>query len=348
MSIVTVIGIDLGDKFHCFCVLDAEGCVAEEGRIRATVDSVRRFLGGLERSRVVIEAGTHSPWVSRVAFECGHEVFVGNPRKLRMIFNEEYKSDKRDAEMLARVGRLDPKLLSPIRHRSARAQGHLALIKSRDALVRSRSSLVCHARGLVKSFGYRLPSCSASSFHRRAAAALPVELRPALAPLLLVIGRLSELIRCYDRQVEELCAREYPETAVLRQVKGVGPLTAPAYVLTLESAARFCSCRAVGAYLGLVPRRDQSGSVDKQLPISKAGNGYLRRLLVSCAHYILGPWGGESALRSWGLRLIGRGGRAARKRAVVAVARKLSVVLCRLWRDGAEYRPFTGGEVEAA
>ena len=333
-------GLDLGDKRHYYCVLDAAGHVVKEGTIAATARGLERLLARRAPMRVVLEAGTHSPWVSRRIEQWGHQVLVANPRKLRAISSSLVKSDKRDARMLARLGRFDPALLSPIRHRGRRAQGHLSVLRSRDALVRARSALINHVRGTVKALGQRVPSCSAEAFHRRAAAALPDELAPALGPVLVQIEQLTGQIRAMDRTIAQLCACEYPETRSLQAVRGVGPITALAFVLTLEEPRRFERSRSVPAYLGLVPRHDESGAIDKQLRITRAGNGYLRRLLVSCAHYVLGPFGEPSALRSWGQKLCTRGGKNARKRAVVAVARKLAVLLHVLWKSDVAYEPW--------
>ena len=270
----------------------------------------------------------------------GHQVLVGNARRLRMIWQSDHKRDPRDAQMLARIARMDPKLLYPIRHRGPRAQADLALIKARDALIKTRTMLINHMRGAVKAIGERLPTCSAPAFHHKAAPALPEILQPALEPLLISIGELTGRIRNYDKQIEQMCEQDYHETEALRAVNGVGPVTALAYVLTMERADRFERSRQAGAFLGLVPRLDQSGEVDKQLRITKAGDEYLRRLLVSCAHYILGPFGKDCHLRRWGLKLAERGGKNAKKRAVVAVARKLAVLLHQLWAGGEPYDPF--------
>ena len=216
-----------------------------------------------------------------------------------------------DAEQLARLGRIDPALLNPIRHRGQQAQQDLALIRSRDSLVRTRTALINHVRGAVKAHGGRLPRCSAPAFPRKAADAIPEELRLALLPHLELIAHLSREITAADRAVEQLIAERYPDARALRQVPGVGPLTALTFVLTLEDPARFRRSRQVAAYLGLTPRQRQSGERSQQLGIAKAGDRHLRRLLVSCAHYILGPFGPDSDLRRWGLRYAPRG-RAAR------------------------------------
>ncbi len=337
----TVIGMDLGDKVNYFCVLDgASGDILQEGRVACRERELRSVFGGFSPSLVAIEAGTHSPWISRLLGELGHEALVGNPRKLRAVYTNDRKSDERDAEMLARIARLDRKLLYPIRHRGAASQCDLALIKARACAVETRTKLINHVRGTVKVTGCRLPSSSAPSFHYKVAEAIPSELEGALKPLLNMIEELTQTIRQYDKDIERVCAESYPETEMLRSVTGVGPITALTYVVTLEQPERFANSRSVPAFLGLTPRRDQSGDTDKQLRITKAGNTYLRQLLVGCAQYILGPFGVDSELKQWGLRLAERGGANAKRRAVVAVARKLAVILHRLWTTGMLYEPF--------
>jgi transposase len=334
-------GLDLGDKYSYLCLIDQEGGeVMEEGRLRTTPEALRRRFASEQPMRIAIETGTHSPWVSRLLEECGHEVLVANARKLRFIYANKRKTDQIDAENLARLARVDPKLLYPLKHRGEESQTHMALIRSREALVSARTQLVNHARGTVKSFGGRLPKGPARSFHNKAPEHVPEALRPALGPILETIGSLTERIREYDRKLETISKEHYPETELLRQVEGVGPLTALTFVLTLEDPHRFERSRSVGAYLGLVPGRDQSGDSDPQKRISKEGDEMLRKLLVSCAHYILGPFGSDSDLRRHGEKIASRGGKNAKKRAAVAVARKLAVLLHSLWVSAEIYEPL--------
>jgi transposase len=334
------VGMDMGDKNHSVCVLDAEGEVQTRTSVTNTVKAIEKYFGKLAPCRIALEAGTHSGWISRILEGMGHEVLVGNPRKLRVIWDSDEKDDERDAEMLARIARFDPHLLYPIRHRSQAAHADLAVIKARDMLVKTRSMLVAHARGAVKSIGQRISSCSTEVFHVRLLEDLPAELRPALEPLGKSIEELTIRIRHYDRLVERLGREKYPQTERVRAISGVGPVTALAFVLTLEESSRFAKSREVGPYLGLVPKRDQSGQTDKQLRITKAGDAYLRRLLVGSAQYILGPFGPDCDLKRFGLKLAARGGKNAKRRAVVAVARKLAVLMHRLWTSGQTYDPL--------
>ncbi len=342
------VGIDLGDRTSELCVLSRDGEIEQRLRAATTRPRLSKVLGGFPRCRVVMEVGTHSPWVSRLVAELGHEAIVANPRKVRLISQSEDKHDQIDAELLARLGRVDPQLLRPIQHRGEQAQRDRALLGVRDGLVRARTALVNQARGQAKALGVRLPRCTTEGFASRMRQEGLEATYPGLAVLVEQIGQLTQQIRGLDREIEALCATRYPETAQLRQVPGVGALTALAYVLTLEDPARFERSRQVGAYLGMRPRRRQSGQGDPQLRITKAGDPFLRRLLVQCAHYILGHFGPDTDLRRFGERLIARGGRAAYKKALVAVARKLGVLLHRLWVTGEAYEPLRTAEATAA
>ena len=333
------IGMDMGDRNHSICILDPVGEVVSRNTVTNTAVALRKCFKNQKPALFAIEAGTHSAWVSRVLEEMGHEVLVGNPRKLRAIWQSNEKSDVRDAEMLARIARVDPELLYPIQHRSRESHFDLLNIKARDLLVKSRKMQIAHVRCVAKGFGERVSKCSTTCFHRRANEELSAELLEVLAPVLESLEELSSKIAEYDKRIKKISTEKYPETAVLRAVAGVGPITALAYILTLEDPKRFKKSRDVGPFLGLVPRRDQSGDMDKQLSITKAGDVALRRLLVGCAQYILGAFGPECELREFGLKLADRGGKNAKRRAVVAVARKLAVLLHRLWIDEATYDP---------
>ena len=334
------IGVDVGDRLSHVCVLDESGAMIEESRLATTPIAFRRRFGSCASARVALEVGAHSPWVERLLKDCGHEVFVANPRKLRMIYENDRKTDRVDAEWLARVARLDPKLLAPIQHRTGSCQQDLAMLRARDALVVARTRLVNHVRGAVKAVGARVVKCSTASFHRQALVGIPEELKPALTCIIKTIESLTVDIHMMEKKIQLMARERYPETQLLQQVTGVGPLTATSFVLTIEDPDRFRTNRSLGAYLGLTPRRCQSGGNDPQMRITKAGDAHLRRLLVGSSHYILGPFGPDSDLRRWGLALAQRGGKNAKKRAVVAVARKLAVLLHSLWRTAEVYEPL--------
>ena len=334
------IGLDLGDRSSWYCVLDESGAVVLEQRLGTTPQAIQEVLGGMPRSRIALETGTHSPWVSRLLSELGHEVIVAHARNVRLIGESRRKDDRLDAKTLARLARIDPQLLCRVKHRSAKAQAHLTVIRARAGLVRARTALINVARGLTKSYGERLRGCSARNRNPRKAKGLSPELQAALEPLLQEIESLSERIREYNQRIEGIAQEHYPETALLKQVKGVGTLVALTYRLTLEDPHRFSKSRDAGCYVGLQPGRRNSGQSEPQLRISKEGDAYLRGLLVQSAHHILGPFGADSDLRRWGLKLAERGGKNGKKRAIVATARKLAVLLHRLWVNGEVYEPF--------
>lgn len=352
MTTQRVCGLDLGDKTSAVCICSADGQVQEQFRVKTSAPALARRFQNVEPMRIALEAGAQSPWVSRLLKQWGHEVVVANPRQVRLIGNTRKKNDRIDALSLADLASVRPRLLAPIEHISQQAQADRSVLRSRDAVVRARSALISHCRGMVKAMGGRLPSCEADSFSKKAAAALPPELAAALEPILKTIAELTASIRAYDRQIEQLLASRYPLAARLRQVPGVGPITSLAFLLALgENPSRFTSSRQVGAYFGLVPAQRDSGDRKPQLRISKQGNPYVRRLLVQCAHYIVGPFGKDSDLRRWALSLMARGGKAAKKRATVALARKLAVLLHRLLVTGQSYellRPAQTGELRQA
>jgi transposase len=337
------VGMDLGDRNHEVCVLNDTGQVERRETVMNTAEAITKCLSSLPKgTAVAIEAGTHSGWISRLLETLGLHVVVAQPRKLRALWGRDRKNDASDAELLARMLRADPQLLHPIQHRSEQEQIDIMMLRSRDVLVQTRTKLINAARGFAKSLGHRLPAADARGFAAKARRDLATVLQPALLPLLDTVETLSTQIKALDRQIEELARARYPKTMRLREVSGVGSLTSLAFILTVADPARFRRSREVGPYLGLVPKQDQSGSLDKQLHITKAGDGYLRRLLVGSAQYILGPFGPTCGLRSFGLRLAARGGKNAKRRAVVAVARKLAVLLHKLWVSDAVYDPMRG------
>jgi transposase len=318
------IGLDLGDRSSFYCVLNGAGEVVLEARVATNPEAMRKTFEKMPSSRIALETGTHSPWVSRLLTELGHEAIVAHSRNVRLIGESRRKDDRLDAQALARLARIDPQLLSPIQHRSAQAQADLSVIRARYALVRARTALVCAARGLTKSFGERIRGRN----------------QIALAPLLSALAAITARIREYDAQIEKLAEESYPETALLKQVKGVGTLIALTYVLTLEDPRRFRKSRDAGCFIGLQPARRNSGQSEPQLHITREGDSYLRMVLVQRAQHIIGPFGEDSDLRRWGLKLAERGGKRGKRRAIIAVARKLAVLLHHLWISCEAYEPL--------
>jgi transposase len=207
-------------------------------------------------------------------------------------------------------------------------------------LVAVRTKLINCVRGMVKSVGGRLPSASGAYFSTKVRGKVPECIRGALLPLLDELESLTDRIREYDSQFEELAKTKYPKTELMRQIPGVGMVTSLAFTLTIDDPNRFHRSRDVGSYLGLRPKQSDSGASKPQLSISKAGDHMMRRLLVNCAQYILGHWGPDCDLRRWGVSLMAHGGKNAKKRAVVAVARKVAVLMHKLWVTGEVYEPI--------
>jgi transposase len=334
------VGLDLGDRSSWYCVLDESGVVVLEQRLSTTPKAIGEVFGGMPRSRIALETGMHSPWVSRLLSKLGHEVIVAHARNVRLIGESRRKDDRLDAQTLARLARIDPQLLCPVKHRSAKAQADLTVIRARAGLVRARTALVNTARGLAKSYGERLRGCNVRNMNPEKAEGLSPELQTALEPLLAGIESLSDQIRESNERIERLAQESYPQVALLKQIKGVGTLIALTFLLTLEDPHRFGKSRDVGCYLGLQPGRRNSGQSQPQMHISKEGDPYLRTLLVQGAQHILGPFGVDCDLRRWGLKLAERGGRNGKKRAIVATARKLAVLLHHLWVSGEVYEPL--------
>ena len=334
------IGLDLGDRRHTYYVLDGAGKMAREGSLGNTREPLATMARSYPGATVVMEAGTHSPWVSRFLQELGLRVIVANPRKTRAIYQNERKSDRRDAMMLARLARMDLTLLHPVKHGSQEAQQDMLQLKLRDSLVRARVALINAVRFTLKSLGYPVSNPSSERFHKLVLSEVPESIGEMIAHNVAAIAELTQRIKALDVSISRLAAERYPETIYLQQVSGVGPITSLYFVLKVGTPGRFQPTRDIGAFLGLCPRRDQSGETDKELRISKCGDQYLRCLLVNAAQYILGPFGTDSALREHGLRLAQEGTARAKKRALVAVARKLAVLLLTLWKSREPYESF--------
>jgi transposase len=333
--------------------LNEAGGKASEDQLPTTKAGLDSMFAKMAPCRIALEVGTHSPWVSRQLAAMGHEVIVANPRKVRLITQSVKKNDRMDAEQLARLARVDPQLLAPIRHRGPEAQGDLAVIRARAELVDCRTALINTARGLAKPMGERLKSCDADYVKESLADGLNEATQNAIRPLLKSVEEITRQIGVYDKKIQEI-EKRYPETKVLKQVHGVGTLIGLTFILTLEDAERFEHSRDVGPYLGLTRKLRDSGESQPELGISKAGDMLLRRLLVQAAHCILRDGAPDSDLRAWGLTKVQagagkKGSKRRKKKAAVAVARKLAVLLHRLWVTGEVYdAQYNRKAVEAA
>lgn len=339
VSAITV-GLDVGDKQIHFEAVDGARQTIRCGSFATSRAELEKAMEPFPGAKVILEAGSQSPWMSRVLRGQGFDVQVADPRRVQLISKDPRKSDRRDASMLARMGAAMPELLGNVHHRGEQAHAHLAIVRARDLLVRMRAKAVQQVRGICKSFGLRLPSGTASGFSSKVEHLVPDLLKPALAPLLELAGDLTRRVRAFDKLLAQVAKDHYPEVGHLQQVDGVGPVISVAFVLTIEDPKRFTDSRKVGSWVGLCPRSYASDDSKPQLNISKAGDPRLRRLLLQGAQRLLGPFGADCDLRRYGLHLAARGGKAAKKRAATAVARKLAVLLHRLWVTGANYEPL--------
>jgi transposase len=329
-------GIDLHQKHSEICGVTGRGKVVERQRIATTEAGFRRVFGQRARCRVVIESGCQTTWAVRVVEKLGHEVVVVNPRRIRLIAESTLKSDRIDAEILARLGRLEEALLRPVYQRSEGAQELRTRLKVRTSLVKARTALINSVRGSLRSQGYRMSSCVAAKFAGRfVELRLPKSVQQMLEPLVETIAELSLRIErleadlVAESQSDELLAR-------LQEVAGVGPLVSLAFIGWVDRPERFQRSRDVGACLGLRPRVRDSGDRQRRGSITREGDAEMRRLLVQAAHAALNSRK-DSALKRWAEQL---GQRIGKSKAVVALARKLAVLLHRLWVTGQSYRPL--------
>lgn len=345
------IGLDLGDRTSRFCMLNERSKVVERGSVATRKEDLTRMFGRYAGNAIALEVGSHSPWVSRLLGELKLDVVVANPRKVKLIAQSRKKSDDKDAEELARLLKADRQLLSPVVHRSAQAQTDLLVIRARATAVEMRTKVINSMHGLAKSVGQRLPVSDASLRKVDQVESWPEEYAVALRPLLTIASALTLTIKVYDEEIAKNAEEKYPEVALLRQIPGVGPVTATAYVLTLDDPSKFKNSRQVGAFLGMTPARRQSSDSDPQMGISREGDVYLRALLVQCAHLVMGKRGPDCELKRFGMKIAGMDeiegtnkrkapNKKRMKVAVVAVARKLGVLMHRLWVSGENYHPF--------
>ncbi|MDD7986173.1 IS110 family transposase [Lentisphaera marina] len=338
------IGMDLGNQKHDICVLNSEGKIVEQAKIENNLESLSVYFSNYERPhkiRVALEVGSSSLWISSKLKSMGFNVIVANARKLRMIWDSTNKCDEKDAEKIARVARMDPSLLYGIQHRSMDSQQMLTVLRAREHFVKMRTQTMNSLRGILKSLGVSdLPKCEANRFSEKMYEYVSDDLLPTLGEMLYECQELTDRIERLDDRIELISEESCPEAQHLRQIPGVGPVTALAFVLTIDDPTRFNKSRDIGAFLGLTPKRDQSGEKDKQLRITKHGDRYLRSLLVICAQHIFSDRSPDSDLKRYGHRIASRGGGAGRKKAKVAIARKLAVLMHRLWVSGDNYEPL--------
>jgi len=334
------VGIDLGDKYSQICEIDGDG-VLTEVRLATTESKLREQFEGKPRRRIIMEVGSQSRWISELLTSFGHEVLVLDARHVKMISDGLYKDDRKDAFLLARMGREAPGLLKVVHHRALDHQHVLTLVRARACAVRGRTQVVNTLRGLLKPYGIRLPKHSKSSdFLLWMYDFVPPPVLKLIEPLLPLLQEFDIRVDEYDKQAKAMLPTFAPHAMKLTNVYGVGDLTVLYFVALIGDPKRFPKSRDVGAYLGLCRRRNDSGERASELRITKAGDPYMRALLSNCASHILGPFGKDCDLRAWGLKKAGAGSRVEKRKAKVAVARKLSVLLLTLLKSGKDYKPF--------
>jgi len=342
------IGLDLSARKSSYCVMNADAKRGAEGTLAMDRGAVTEFFQAQPPSRVVMEACTSARWVADVAESLGHEVVVANPRTFVLIAASSRKSDRNDARMLADFGQFRPDLLNPVTLRDPIAHNARSILIARDALVTCRTRLVNSVRSIMRDVGHILPACAAERFHARVRDLIPEDKVLVVGPLLQELESLSRTIGTYDATITKLCEETFPQTEVVQQVAGVGPITALGFVVTVGDPQRFPRSRDVAAYFGLTPRSYASGDKTPELSISKCGDAFMRRLLVGSASYILREGSPDTDLKRWGMAIRARGGQASKAKARTAVARKLAVLLHRLWVTGEVYRPLREPQPDAA
>lgn len=339
-TIDRTIGLDLGDTKSTLCVTDAQGKILSEEQLGTTRDALTMRFGHMKPARIVIEACAQSGWIASLLESLGHEVHVANPRQLHLISKSVKKTDRNDARLLARIGRLDLGLLQPTYRRTPLATEARTVLNARRNLVQIRTRLINSVRACAKGVGQKLPTCATNTFVQMATKALPSDLQALLQPQIEVIVCIQKQIEHYDQEIEQRGDKVFPQTALLRPIFGVGPQLAVAFVAAIDDPARFARSRDVGPYLGLTPRQDQSGDSDPKLRISKHGDGDLRSLLVTAALHVMRKSAPDCDLKRFGKRIEGPTPTTrSRARARIAVARKLAVLMHRLLRTGEVYDP---------
>ena len=344
------VAIDLSDRQSRWEARDLSTGEVRTGVVQMTPAGLERCFAAAEHCTVVMEAGTHSHWLCAQLRKMGHRAEVLPADGLREGSGKKRRrNDAKDAaSLLEHAVDIERPRVKKLWQRPDEYQRDLALMRMRNAMVEARAGLVSTVRGTVKQFGERVSKCDVEYFAGRARGELSAGMLALVEPVLGQIEELNKVVAQYDEQVRAYLARR-PEAARLLAVPGVGDVTVGAFLAYVGEASRFAHSRDVAAYIGLVPDQDQSGEHDPQLRITKSGDRMVRRNFLECARGIMGPFGKDSALRRWALALAGDGRNKIRNnKAAVALARKLAVLLHRLWVSGQAYDPWYGTKTGAA
>ena len=347
----TTIGMDVSDKKTQICVMAKTGTtpkVVMETTIPTTKNGLAKFLATQDKSSpVAFETGVHCRWMKDVAAGMGFKVYVANPCRLRMITESKTKNDVNDARMLARMALADPGLLHPVKLRGPEHQRMLNLHEMRNLLVKQRTGIIVQLRAVAKSMGFRIAKCPTESFHKLDTKVWPTEFRDIAWPTMKNLEQLAVTIKTYEKQIRELAETPAFKAQVerLTEIHYVGLYVATGFVaVTGGDMERFGKPRDVGAWLGLTPRQDQSGDIDRQCHVTKVGSALMRRLLVESAQMILRKASADTDLKVKGMRICARGAKIAKRKAVTAVARALAVLMAAmLKKPDAPYVPLSDG-----
>lgn len=333
----TAIGIDVSDRKSCVCVMTKKNGgtkILRELTIPTTREGLASFLATQDKaSTVTFETGTHCRWMHAVCVGAGFKTYVANATRLKLVTQSVTKNDTNDARMLAQMTLADVTLLRPVKLRNDEYQKMLHLHKLRNQLINSRTRWINELRCMAKTMGYRLPECSTCYFHRQETASWPQELLENTWPLLKALEQINITIKTYEKKIRELAETPAfkPHVDRLREINYVGLFVATGFVATIGGDVdKFNKPRDVGPWLGLTPRQHQSGEVDRQCHMTKAGSPFMRRLLVESAQMILRERSVDTDLKLKGIRISLRGGKIAKRKAVTAIARSLATTMVAL------------------
>ena len=350
MEYCTTIGADVSDRTTKICVMTkadgGERRIVVETTCATTKAGFEEAFSKFDRSwPVVFETGTHCRWMDRLFRRMGFKTIVGNPGKIPSITKSNTKNDRNDARELARLAIADPAMLHPVFLRDEVYQQMLRFHHARNVLISQRTQTINQIRGFAKSMGYRIECSSTGRFHEQRKAGWPNELEECTWPLMGVLKAINLKIKAYDKLIARLAERpEFkPMIERVRVVYGVGTIGSTVFVAAIGGRPdRFDRVRDIGPYFGMIPKQDQSGDDDKQLHITHAGPEIVRTALVECAGVVMMEKSKDTDLKLKGLRIAMRGGKIARKKAKVAVARGLAVaMLALLQHPEREYVPLS-------
>ena len=348
MSNYITIGMDLGNRKHTVCAINGAGELLWRTEVINTPEALKPFFEENAGATVAMETGLCCRWISALAKRCGCEVLVGNARKLAPIWQSMQKSDENDAFMIAKLARFDRGLFHPVSLRDDERHEMVQILELREVAVSQRTQAVNSIRGLCKAMGVFIPDCDATRFHKVAKDAIPRDLSWKFLPMLRQLKETAETIRQYDAMLKRYASGHFgEEVALASSIPGIGPVTSCAFVALVGDAKRFGKARDAGVYFGLTPARDQSGDRDAPKRVTKAGSKMMRRLLVTAANYVMRTSSPDTAIKRHGMRICARGGKIAKRKAKVAIARKLAVVMLAMLRSGRPYEDRLAANVPA-